>query len=79
MRTYDVVHDTFATIVQDVGYHMGQKQVHVFSSTMFNSFCSQVDIVLTIDDIHTLINVVIVDPTHVDLLPRSYTTQRFVV
>jgi hypothetical protein len=33
---------------------------------MFNSFCPQVDIVLTIDDIHTVANVVIVDPTHVD-------------
>jgi hypothetical protein len=66
MRTHDVIRNIFASIVQDVGYHVGWKQLHVLSSTMFNSFCPQVDIVLTIDDIHTVANVVIVDPTHVD-------------
>jgi len=34
--------------------------------------------VLTKDGIHTLIDVVIVDPTQADLLHQSYTTQRFV-
>jgi hypothetical protein len=29
----------------------------------------------TKDGIHTLVNVVVIDPTHVDLLPRSCTTQ----
>jgi hypothetical protein len=45
---------------------------------MFNTFCWQVDIVLTKDDIHTLVDVVIVNPMGVDLFPRSYATQRFV-
>jgi hypothetical protein len=35
--THDAVHDTFATIVQDVGFHMGREQLHVFPSNMFNS------------------------------------------
>jgi hypothetical protein len=78
MRTHDVVRDTFATIVHDVGCHMGWKQLHVLSSTMLNSFCPQVDIVLINAGIHTLANVVIADLMHVDLLPQSYTTQRFV-
>ncbi len=33
---------------------------------------------LTKDDIHTLINVVIVDPTRTNLFPRSCTIQRFI-
>jgi hypothetical protein len=36
--THDVVRDTFATIVWDVGCHMGQKQLHVLPSNTFNSF-----------------------------------------
>jgi hypothetical protein len=43
MKTHDVVHNIFATIMQDVGCHMGWKQLHMSSSTMFNSFCPQVD------------------------------------
>ncbi len=34
---------------------------------------------LTKDDIHTLINIVIVDLMRVDLFPYSYITQGFVV
>jgi hypothetical protein len=34
--------------------------------------------VLTKEGIHTLVDVVIVDPTQIDLLPQSYTIQRFV-
>jgi len=37
MGTYDVVHDTFVTIVQDVGFHMGREQLHVLLLIMFNS------------------------------------------
>jgi hypothetical protein len=75
-RTHDVISNTFVVIVWDVGFHMGWKQLHVFSFNMFNS-CQWVDIVLTKDNIHTLVNVVIVDPTWTDLLPRPYTTQGF--
>jgi hypothetical protein len=75
MGTYDVVHDTYVTIVQDVGFHMGREQLHVLLLIMFNSSCWWVDIVLTKDGICTLANVVIVDPMWANLLSRSCTTK----
>jgi hypothetical protein len=44
---------------------------------MFNSFCWQIDIVFTKDDICTLVGVIIVDPMQADLLPWSCATQGF--
>jgi len=43
MGTYDVVCDTFVTIVQDVGFHMGREQLHVFcfNHVQFISLMSQ--------------------------------------
>jgi len=58
--THDVICDIFPTITQDVGFHMGREQLHVFPSITFNSFCWLVDMVLTEDEICTLINVVII-------------------
>jgi hypothetical protein len=55
--------------MQNVDFHMGRKQLHVLSSTTFNSSCQRLNIVLTKDDIHTSINIVIADPTRMDLLP----------
>jgi hypothetical protein len=57
--------------------YVGQKQLQAFPSTTFNSYHQQVDIVLTKDGISTLANIVIVDPTHANLLLQSYTTQGF--
>jgi hypothetical protein len=45
---------------------------------MFNSSYQQIDIMLTKDGIHTLLDIVIVDPMQVDLFPQPYTIQRFV-
>jgi hypothetical protein len=75
---HDVIRDTLATIVQDASSHVGQEQIYVFPSNTFNSFCWWVDIVLFKNDICTLVDVVIVDPTWVDLLPQSCTAQGFV-
>jgi hypothetical protein len=66
---HDEVHYTFATIMQDVGFHMKQEQLHAIPSITFNSSCQWINIVLTKYDIHTLVNVVIIDPKRVDLLP----------
>jgi hypothetical protein len=77
-KTHDVVRDTFVAIVQDVGFHVGEEQLHVLPSTTFNSSCQWVNIVFTKNDIHTLIDVVIVDPMWVNLFPWSCATQRFV-
>jgi hypothetical protein len=61
--THDAIHDTFATIAQDASFHMGREQLHVFPSTTFNFFRRRINIVLTKDDIHNLVDVVITNPT----------------
>jgi hypothetical protein len=61
-RSYDAIRDTFVAIAQDVSFHMGWKQLHALLSTTVNFSCQRVDIVLTKDAIHTLVDVVIVDP-----------------
>ncbi len=61
--THDAIHDPFATIMRDANFHVGQKQLHTFPSTTFNSFHQQINIVLTKNGIRTLTNVVIADPT----------------
>jgi hypothetical protein len=77
-KTHDVIHDIFAAIAQVyVSFHMGQEKLHVFPSTTSNSFGWQIDIVLT-KKIHTQADVVVVDPTWVDLLPQFCTIQGFV-
>jgi hypothetical protein len=60
--THDVVSDIFATIVWEVGFHVGWEQLHVFPLTTSNSSYQQVDIVLTKYGIRTLIDIVIIDP-----------------
>ncbi len=70
MGTHDAIHNTFATIARDVGFHMGQLQLHALPSTTH--------IVLTKDEICTLINFVMANPTRADLLPQGYTTPGFV-
>jgi hypothetical protein len=57
--THDAIRNTFDAIVRNAGFHMKQKQLHVFSSTTFNSFHQGVDIVLTKDGIHTLASVIV--------------------
>jgi hypothetical protein len=47
--THDVVYNTFATNAWDVGFHMGQKQLHALLLNTFNSSCQQVNIVFTKD------------------------------
>jgi hypothetical protein len=76
-KTHDAIHNTFATIVWDASFHMGQKQLHALPSTTFNSFCWRVDIMFTNDGIHTLVDVVITEPTQANLFPWSCTTQGF--
>jgi hypothetical protein len=75
--THDVIHNTFAAIVWNASFHMGQKQLHALRSTTFNSFHQSVDIVFTKDDICTLANIVIVDPMQANLLPWSFATKGF--
>ncbi len=69
IKTHDVIRDTFVTIVRDVGFHMGRKQITCTSFNHIHSFCWWVDIVFTKDGIRTLADVVIVDPTWAYLFP----------
>jgi hypothetical protein len=75
--THDVVYNTFATIVQDVDFHGGWEQLHAFFSVTFNSSHLWVDIEFTKYGIHALVDNVIIDSTHANLLFRSCTTQGF--
>ncbi len=68
MGTHDAIHDTFSTIMQDVNFHVGWKQLHALPSSTINSSCQWINIVLTKNGIHTLANIVIADPTWMDLL-----------
>ncbi len=67
--THDVIHDTFVGIARDVGFHVGQKLLHAIPSATFNSFRQRVNLVLTKNDIRTLADIVIANPTWADLLP----------
>jgi hypothetical protein len=50
-----------------------------FLHPFFKSSHQHVDIVFIKNEIRTLIYIVIVNPTHVDLLPQSCTIQRFAI
>jgi len=78
IKTHNVIWNTFAVIVQNASFHVGQKQLHVLPLTTFNSSHQQVNIVFTKYDICTLIDVVIANPTWANLIPWSCTTQGFV-
>jgi hypothetical protein len=67
--THDAIHNTIVTITWNVGFHMGREQLHALPTTTFNSFHQWVDIMPTKDDIRTLVNIVIVNPTWTNLLP----------
>jgi hypothetical protein len=75
-KTHDVISDIFVSIAWYASFHMGWKQLHVLPLVILNSYCWQVEIMFTKNGICTLIDVVIIDPTRVNLLPQSYTTLR---
>jgi hypothetical protein len=62
-RIHDPIHNTFVAIAGNVGFHVGQKQLHVLPLATLNSFHQQTNIVLIKDGTCTLVNIVVVDPT----------------
>ncbi len=76
ITTHVAIHDTFAAIAWDVGFHVGREQLHEFLSITFNSFCRRIDIMIIKDDV-TLVDVLIANSMRVDLKPRSCATQGF--
>jgi hypothetical protein len=75
-RTHDVICDIFAAIGQ---FHVGWKQLYALPLATSNSSRWQVDIVFTKDGVPTLTNIVIANPTQVDLLLWSCAFQRFAI
>jgi len=59
--SHDVIWDVFASIVKNVRFHILQKQTHVLMLPSLQSSCWQVDIILLVDDVHTLVDVVIIN------------------
>jgi len=74
-RTHDAIHDTFVSHNVKCWFPCWIKTI---TCTSFNSSCRRINIVFTKDDIRTLANVVIINPTWVNLFPWSYATQGFV-
>jgi exonuclease I len=66
-KIHDVVCDIFITIMRNVDFHVRQKQLHMFVLTMSNSFHRQINSVLTKNEILTLTNAIITDPTQINL------------
>jgi hypothetical protein len=60
--SHDVVRDVFVTIAKDVRFHVSRKQSPILMPHALQSSHYQVNIVLLIDDVHTLANVVITNP-----------------
>jgi hypothetical protein len=77
MKTHDAICDTFVAIAWNVIFHVGQKKLHVSPSTMFNSTCWLVNIMSTKDEICTLADVVITNPTWSNLFFWLCTIQGF--
>jgi hypothetical protein len=64
--SHDVVRDSFVSIAKDMTFHVLQEQTHILSPPFPSHW--RVDIVLSVDGIYTLTNVVIIDPTQVDMV-----------
>jgi hypothetical protein len=76
-KAHDEIHDTFANIARNVGFHMGRKQLHALISTTFNSSCWQINIVFTKDGILTLSWNFHRRPNVSKFISWSCTTQKF--
>jgi len=59
-------YSTFVFITNDVGFYVSCEQIHVLLSPSLQPIRQWVDIVWSNNDIHILIDVVIVDPTQVE-------------
>jgi hypothetical protein len=60
----------FASITKYVGFHVLHEQTHVFPLFSFYSLKQQVDIMFTTNGVHTLTNIIIINPTQANLISR---------
>jgi hypothetical protein len=68
--SHDVVRDAFASITKDVRFHVLREQTHNLSTPSFQFSCRQVNIVCKVDDICTLVDVIIVGIIQANLLSQ---------
>lgn len=66
--SHDMVWNAFVSIARNIGFHVSCEQTQVLRPPSLQSSCEWVDIMLLVDGIRTLPNVVIVDPTWMDLI-----------
>jgi hypothetical protein len=64
IASHNVVKNAFTSIARDVGFHVLHDQTHVLLSPFLQSSCWWVNIMLLIEDIHTLADVIIAKPTY---------------
>jgi hypothetical protein len=62
------VQDAFVAIATNVGFHISREQTHVLPPLSLYFLHRQVDIVLSIDGVCTLVYVIIANSTQVDLI-----------
>jgi hypothetical protein len=67
MTLHDV-RNVFVAIAKNVRFHVSQKQTHVLLPPILNFLCCRIEIVILIDGVCTLVGVVIVNPTQIDLV-----------
>ncbi len=77
MRIHDRIHYTFVIIAWDIGLHVGWKLLHALLLNTFNFSHWRINIVLTKDGICTLANIIIANPTWMDLFPQFWATYEF--
>jgi hypothetical protein len=70
---HDVVWNSFTSIVRDVGFHVLREQLMFFQCHLSNH------IVLISYDIHILIDIVIVDLTHVNIISQATFSQGIIM
>jgi hypothetical protein len=63
--------DVFVAIMKDVKFHVLWEQTHILPPLALKYLHNWVNIVLLIDIVRTLVDVVITDPTRVDLVSRA--------
>jgi hypothetical protein len=66
--SHDVVWDVFVATAKYARFHVSQKQTCVLLPFALQSSHHQVNIVLLVDDVHTLAYVVITNPIWIDLV-----------
>jgi hypothetical protein len=68
IASHNAIQDAFVSIVRDAGFHILWEQTHILRPPSFQFFLSVGQHCLSVDSIHTLANVVIVDPIRIDLV-----------